>query len=102
MKASSSGGKGSSSVSITVPTRVKKGLLVCVSTGWTSYLTQNTPSGEGIKTISSNYNKQVNGICSCIVRVYECEFNAGKTITLSYSNGSQDASYPTAQLILIA
>lgn len=108
VKASSTGimptSSTSSSISITVPLGIKHGLLMCVSTGWYSYLSQNVPSGSGINAILSTKRKQsVIGVCSNITAIYECEFNSGGTIKLPYANNSSShQGYSTAQLILIA
>lgn len=89
------------SISITVPQGVKRGLILCVSTGWMSNLTQNQPVGSGIKKIVSKYNRTVSGICSSITSVYECEFIENGSITLSFKNNN-NTGYPTGQLILLA
>lgn len=89
------------SISITVPRSVKRGLLLCTSTGWMSNLTQNQPVGSGIKKIISKYNRTVSGVCSSITSVYECEFIENGSITLSFKNNN-NTGYPTGQLILLA
>ena len=107
VKASNRGATSNSqnhaSISITVPVGVKRGLLICESTGWGSAITQSTPSGSGIKAIvSNNYSvKNTDGACSGYVSLYKCEFNEGGTITLSYGNTSS-TGYATGQFILIA
>ena len=88
-------------VSITVPSGVKKGALVCVSTGWQAGISQDTPSGGGIKSINQKYNANISGVCSNTVRIFECEFNEGKTISMTFRDIKYSA-YPTAQLILLA
>ena len=74
VKASAAGrtasGSSGSSISITVPKSVKRGLLLCVSTGWASELTQNQPSGSGIKKIVSKHNRTISGVCSNITAIY--------------------------------
>lgn len=90
------------SISITVPAGVKRGILICVSTAWDSGGSQSTPTGTGIKTISSRYNVSKIGICSSIVRIYECEFNEGGKITIGYSCSGNLYDYPTGHLILLA
>lgn len=107
VKASAAGrtasGSSGSSISITVPKSVKRGLLLCVSTGWASELTQNQPSGSGIKKIVSKHNRTISGVCSNITAIYECEFNENGSITLSFSNNnSAHTGYSTGQLILLA
>lgn len=91
------------SISITVPKSVKRGLLLCVSTGWASEMTQSQPSGSGIKKIVSKHNRTVSGTCSNITAIYECEFNENGSITLSFQhNNNIHTGYPTGQLILLA
>lgn len=91
------------SISITVPKNVKRGLLLCVSTGWASEMTQSQPSGSGIKKIVSKHNRTVSGTCSNITAIYECEFNENGSITLSFQhNNNIHTGYPTGQLILLA
>ena len=87
-------------VSITVPSGVKKGALVCVSTGWQAGISQDTPSGGGIKSINQKYNANISGVCSNTVRIFECEFNEGKTISMTFRDINYP-TYPTAQLILL-
>ena len=107
VKASNRGATSNSqnhaSISITVPVGVKRGLLICISTGWMSAITQNTPSGNGIKKIeSNNYSVRNTGAaCSSQVSIYKCEFNEGGTITLQYGNTS-NTGYATSQFVLIA
>ena len=107
VKASAAGrtasGSSGSSISITVPKSVKRGLLLCVSTGWASEMTQSQPSGSGIKKIVSKHNRTVSGTCSNITAIYECEFNENGSITLSFQhNNNIHTGYPTGQLILLA
>ena len=91
------------SISITVPQGVKRGLILCVSTGWASEMTQSQPSGSGIKKIVSKHNRTVSGTCSNITAIYECEFNENGSITLSFQhNNNIHTGYPTGQLILLA
>lgn len=93
----------SSSVSITVPAGVKRGLLICISTGWMSRVYQDTPSGSGLnKIVSTKYKEAAVGTCSNLVSIYECRFIPGGTIIFPYNAIGASSGYPTAQLILIA
>ena len=88
----------SSSVSITVPAGVKRGLLICISRVY-----QDTPSGSGLnKIVSTKYKEAAVGTCSNLVSIYECRFIPGGTIIFPYNAIGASSGYPTAQLILIA
>lgn len=90
------------SISITIPAGVKRGLLLCVSTGWQNGMTQSTPAGDGLKTIvATKYFQRMSGICSNVISIYECEFYEGGTITFTYGDANYDG-YATGQFILIA
>ena len=105
VKASAVGYQGSSSratISITVPDGVKKGVLVCASTGWGTSPAQDTPTGNGIKTLSSKYRKNTNSSASCLMSIYECEFNESQTISLTFGDNGGRTNYSTAHMVLLA
>lgn len=94
-------GSGATTISITVPTGISKGILIASTTAWSSETVSVSLNGDGISSKQNIYNNTIQASCRLNSQCYFCELNAGQQINLTLYGAGAHIGYSASELILI-